>query len=118
MSDDASVCVKCGAPRDGADDERTRCQFCGARYDAPTARREPNDADNARAASGRGAATGAFAFVFVAAFGVLWTIAAASMGAPFPFPLFGLLFSGFTLYVGFAARRSRAEGGTRTRDDD
>ena len=32
--------------------------------------------------------------VFAVIFGIIWTIAAAGMGAPFFFPLFGLLFIG------------------------
>ena len=31
-------------------------------------------------------------FIVVAVFGVIWTIAASSMGAPFFFPLFGVVF--------------------------
>ena len=32
--------------------------------------------------------------VFAVIFGIIWTVAAAGMGAPFFFPLFGLLFIG------------------------
>ena len=35
---------------------------------------------------------GGFMGIFVAIFGVIWTIAAASMGAPFFFCLFGIMF--------------------------
>lgn len=31
-------------------------------------------------------------------FGIIWTIAALSMGAPFFFPLFGLVFIGMGVY--------------------
>jgi hypothetical protein len=31
-------------------------------------------------------------------FGIFWTIFAGNMGAPFPFPLFGLLFIGFAIF--------------------
>ena len=40
---------------------------------------------------------GAFSSLAAALFGVIWTIAAASMGAPFFFPLFGLVFIGMGL---------------------
>jgi hypothetical protein len=36
--------------------------------------------------------------VFAAVFGVIWIGAAASMGAPFPFVLFGLAFVGFAIF--------------------
>lgn len=32
-------------------------------------------------------------------FGIIWTIAALSMGAPFFFPLFGLVFIGMGVYT-------------------
>jgi hypothetical protein len=35
---------------------------------------------------------GAISSVFAVIFGIIWTFAAASMGAPFFFPLFGLVF--------------------------
>ena len=42
---------------------------------------------------GRGpSAMGAVGSVIVVIFGIFWTITAASMGAPFFFPLFGVLF--------------------------
>ncbi|MFZ5985574.1 MAG: zinc-ribbon domain-containing protein [Bacillota bacterium] len=42
---------------------------------------------------GRGpSALGAFVGIFVALFGVFWTVSAASMGAPSIFPLFGVFF--------------------------
>ena len=42
---------------------------------------------------GRGpSAMGAAGSVIVVVFGIFWTITAASMGAPFFFPLFGVLF--------------------------
>ncbi len=42
---------------------------------------------------GRGpSAMGAMGAVFTALFGVIWTVAAASMGAPWFFPLFGVVF--------------------------
>lgn len=36
--------------------------------------------------------------IFVAVFGIIWTISAASMGAPFFFLLFGLVFIGIAVY--------------------
>lgn len=42
---------------------------------------------------GRGpSAMSAFGGVIAALFGVFWTVMASRMGAPFPFPLFGILF--------------------------
>lgn len=42
---------------------------------------------------GRGpSAMGGFASVIAGIFGIFWTVLAVSMGAPFPFPLFGVLF--------------------------
>ena len=42
---------------------------------------------------GRGpSAMGAMGSIIAVIFGIFWTIAAASMGAPFFFPLFGVLF--------------------------
>ncbi len=110
MVDDANVCVKCGAPRDGEGDERTRCRFCGASYGTGPTR------DAAVPSSSRRPSAAAFGgSVFVAAFGVLWTVTALNIGAPVPFALFGLVFSGFALYVGFAARR---RGGASNAADD
>ena len=43
---------------------------------------------------------GAAGSVFVAIFGVIWTIAAVGMGAPFFFPLFGIAFVGFAIFQG------------------
>ena len=44
---------------------------------------------------GRGpSAMGAFGSIFAAVFGVIWTIAAVSMGAPWFFALFGVVFIG------------------------
>ena len=37
---------------------------------------------------------GAVGAAFAVIFGIIWTLAAASMGAPFFFPLFGLVFIG------------------------
>lgn len=36
--------------------------------------------------------------IFAAVFGVIWTIGTVSMGAPFFFPLFGLVFIGIAVY--------------------
>ena len=48
---------------------------------------------------GRGpSAMSALGSVIAVFFGIIWTIAAASMGAPFFFPLFGLLF----IFIGVA----------------
>lgn len=41
---------------------------------------------------------GAAASIFGVIFGIIWTIAAISMGAPFFFPLFGLAFIGMGIY--------------------
>ena len=42
---------------------------------------------------GRGpSAMGGFASVIAGIVGIFWTVLAVSMGAPFPFPLFGVLF--------------------------
>lgn len=42
---------------------------------------------------GRGpSAMSAFGGIIAALFGVFWTVTASRMGAPFPFPLFGILF--------------------------
>jgi hypothetical protein len=45
--------------------------------------------------------------VFAIVFGVIWMCFAAGMGAPFPFPLFGLLFIGVALY-GMVTNSSKA----------
>jgi len=43
---------------------------------------------------GRGpSAMSAFGGIIAALFGVFWTVMASRMGAPFPFPLFGVLFT-------------------------
>ena len=47
-----------------------------------------------RGPSMMGAVVAAFAVVF----GIIWTMAAASMGAPFFFPLFGLIFIGIGVF--------------------
>jgi hypothetical protein len=44
-------------------------------------------------------AGGVVAAVVMGGFGVLWTGLAVSMGAPFFFPLFGLVFIGFAVFV-------------------
>jgi hypothetical protein len=49
--------------------------------------REPN--------AGAGIVGGIIAVIF----GILWTSVVSSMHAPFPFPLFGLVFIGFALYT-------------------
>jgi uncharacterized Zn finger protein (UPF0148 family) len=49
--------------------------------------REPN--------AGAGIVGGAVAVIF----GIIWTSVVASMHAPFPFPLFGLVFIGFALFT-------------------
>jgi hypothetical protein len=40
---------------------------------------------------------GGVAGVFAAIFGLIWMVAAAKMGAPWPFVLFGLVFIGFAV---------------------
>ena len=45
------------------------------------------------------AGTGIVGGVIAVIFGILWTSVAGSMHAPFPFPLFGLIFIGFALYT-------------------
>ncbi|HEY2953393.1 MAG TPA: hypothetical protein VGK40_12465 [Verrucomicrobiae bacterium] len=49
--------------------------------------REPN--------AGAGIVGGVIAVIF----GIFWTSVAGSMGAPFPFPMFGLVFIAFALYT-------------------
>jgi hypothetical protein len=108
MSDDANACARCGAPRDG--DEGARCRFCGAtRETGPTRHAAVPSAPRRASVAAFGGS------VFMAAFGVLWTVTALNIGAPAPFALFGLLFAGFALYVGFAARR---QGGASNAGDD
>ena len=41
---------------------------------------------------------GAVGAAFAVVFGIIWTMAAASMGAPFFFPLFGLVFIGIGVF--------------------
>lgn len=40
-----------------------------------------------------------FGSLFVSAFGVIWTIAAATMGAPWFFPLFGIFFTVYGIVI-------------------
>jgi transcription elongation factor Elf1 len=49
-----------------------------------------------------GGVGGLVASLFAAGFGVVWTIFAASMGAPWPFPLFGVIFICFALFGGIS----------------
>ena len=126
MPDQALVCAKCGAPLEAERDGSRRCPFCGARYDpvAPGARPPSIDPAATKMAGNIGCGVAGF----VALFGVIWTWAAWGMGAPFPFPLFGLVFTGFAIVIGFAARRAARTGrlgrgsrreldGTRVRDE-
>jgi hypothetical protein len=47
--------------------------------------------------------------VIAVVFGIFWTGGAASMGAPFPFPLFGLVFIGVAIY-GMVYGTAKASG--------
>jgi hypothetical protein len=106
MSDPVNACPRCGAPFDGEGDRSGRCPFCGAKYDL----RAPAATDPDRELAGLPAPRVLGGSLFVAAFGVLWTFAALSIGAPVPFALFGLVFSGFAVFIGMAARRAARSG--------
>ena len=111
-----SVCSKCAAPLEREEGGARRCPFCGVRYELPAqASREDVSRDDVIDASAAAKSFGFGMSVFIAAFGVLWTCAALSMGAPIAFALFGLVFSGFAIFIGLTARKAARIGGVGRR---